>query len=184
MLRRIAVFAGQAELVSPDEVAAALQVGRLLGENAITLVFDSSATGMIATVADTTVQSGGRLLGIRLGNHAAARSDLAEDRMARSIDEWREEIGKLSDAFIALPGGFQSLGEAFELWHWGGGSADRPLGLLDQGGYYSALLKEASDDAVDRFVIESQRGQLVVGTSATELLRRLADYRAPEGRRE
>ena len=66
MLRRIAVFAGQADLVSPEEVSAALQVGRLLGENAVTLVFDSAATGMIETVADTAAQSGGRLLGIRL----------------------------------------------------------------------------------------------------------------------
>lgn len=184
MLRRIAVIAGQAELVSPDEIAAALQVGRLLGENAVTLVFDSAATGMIETVADTAIQSGGRLLGIRLDGQAAGRSDLAEDRVAASRGEWCEEVGRMSDAFLGLPGGFASLGEAFAVWDWGGGSIDRPLGLLDQGGYYSTLLKEGSDDVVDRFVIESQRGQLIVGTSAAELLRRLADYRAPEGRRE
>ncbi len=184
MLRRIAVFAGQAELVSPDEVAAALQVGRLLGDNAVTLVFDSAATGMIVTVADTAAKNGARLLGIRLESQTAGRSDLSEDRAAASIEAWREEVGRLSDAFVGIPGGFQSLGEAFAVWNWGGGSADRPLGLLDQGSYYSALLKEASDDVVDRFVIESQRGQLIVGTSAADLLRRLADYRPPEGRRE
>ena len=184
MLRRIAVFAGQADLVSPEEVSAALQVGRLLGENAVTLVFDSAATGMIETVADTAAQSGGRLLGIRLDGRPAGRADPAEDRVTASVGAWREEVGRLSDAFLGLPGGFASLGDAFAVWGWGGGSVDRPLGLLDHGGYYSTLLKEGSDAEVDRFVIESQRGQLVVGSSAAELLRRMADYRAPEDRRE
>lgn len=105
MLRRIAVFAGQADLVSPEEVSAALQVGRLLGENAVTLVFDSAATGMIETVADTAAQSGGRLLGIRLDGRPAGRADLAEDRVTASVGAWREEVGRLSDAFLGLPGG-------------------------------------------------------------------------------
>ncbi|MEZ4455080.1 MAG: LOG family protein [Gemmatimonadales bacterium] len=183
-MRRIAVIAGTAELPTPDEQAAAFHLGRLLGEHSLTLVFDGSAEGVIATVADSCLQHGGRLIGITVPG-AASRPDLTERREADSPDAARAQTVELVDAWIGLPQGVGSLDEAFAVWDWPGlRRSEQPLGLLDSGGYYSGLLKTASDDGVDRFVRESQRGRLVVSTSAEDLLRRLADYRPPETRRD
>ena len=185
MIRRVAVVAGRSEVASIDEQAAAYQVGRILGEHSIGLVFDGSAHGVIATVADEIARHGGRLIGIMIKGHGPVRDDLTERRTAPDLTQWQADMVGLTEAWLGLPGGFASLAEAFAVWDWPGvRSSEQPLGLLDSGGYYSALLKSASDGDVDRFVLESQRGRLIVATSAEDLLRRLADYRPPETRRD
>ena len=162
------MFASRNELAEPDELIAAHRIGSLLGENAMTLIYDGALSGPIGTVVETVRQAGGRLHPIE----------------APSVDVWRSEVGAMADGFVGLPGGFDSLEAAFDVWTWGGGGRQQPLGLLDQGDYYSALLRHGSDDAVDRFVVESQRGRLILAKDAADLLRRMSDYRPPETRRD
>lgn len=165
MLRRVAVFASQLEIDTPDAFAAAFEVGRLLGDNGITMVYGGSAVGPIATVADRARSAGGQVISFP------------------SEEAFRAEVA-LSDVILGLPGGFATLEEAFTVWGWSKSSSrEQPLGLLDLDEYYSTLLRQASDEAVDRFVRESQRGRLVVSKNPEDLLRRLADYRSPETRR-
>jgi len=185
-MRRIAVFGRSGVLAGPDEMATGQRVGRLLGENGLTLVYDGSAVGVIGTVAEASAQAGGRLIGIaRSDSSEPLREDLAEQRSAATLEQWRSEVALLADAWLALPGAFESLEDAFAVWDWSdSGRPEQPLGLLDQGDYYSALLRHASDSAVDRFVLESQRGRLITAKQPGELLRRLADYRPPETRRD
>lgn len=185
MLRRIAVFGRSGVLAGPDEVSAGQRIGRLLGENGLTLVYDGSAVGVVGTVAEALAQAGGRLIGVSLADAAEPiRDDLTERRMAASLAHWQGEVAQLVDAWLALPGAFESLEEIFAVWGWAEGRPEQPFGLLDQGDYYSSLLRHASDAAVDRFVVESQRGRLITTKQPAELLRRLADYRPPETRRE
>ena len=185
MLRRIAVVASTAEVASPNEQAAAYHVGRLLGENALALVYDGSPVGVIATVADAAAQYGGRLIGVTIGEEQPVHDALTERRTVTSAEQWRTAVVELVDAWLGLPGGFGSLDDAFAVWGWPGArQGEQPLGLLDSGGYYSGLLRNASDQSVDRFVLESQRGRLIMATDAADLLRRLRDYRPPETRRD
>ena len=168
VLRRLAVFASRDELAQPDELTAAHGIGSLLGDNAMTLIYDGAASGPIGTVVETVRQAGGRLHPIE----------------ATPVEAWRAEVGAIADGFVGLPGGFESLEAAFDVWTWGGPGRQQPLGLLDQGDYYSSLLRHASDEVVDRFLLESQRGRLIVSKHATDLLRRMAEYRPPETRRD
>lgn len=183
MLRRLVVFGNTADLPTPGEQAAAYRVAQLLGEHSITLVTDGLDLGANATVADTVAAAGGRLIGVTIEGREPVRDDFAERRRVGSVEEWQKVTGGLADAWLGLPGGFGTLEEAFAVWAWNP-FADQPLGLLDEDGYYSGLLRAASDATVDRFVLESQRGRLVVARDAEELLRRLAEYQTPETRRD
>jgi uncharacterized protein (TIGR00730 family) len=186
MLRRVAVFAGSGELSGPDELAAAQRVGRLLGENGIALIYDGSAVGTGGVVAEAAAVAGGRLIGVTLPTVAGPlRDDLTERRVAGTITDWQTAIAAMTDAWLGLPGGFRSLDDALAVWTWGEPSLrEQPLGLLDDADYYSQLLRDATDAVVDRFIVESQRGRVIVSKSAAELLRRMAHYRPPETRRD
>lgn len=139
-LRRVCLFAGSGPGSRPDYAEAAELVGRLLAEQAITVVYDGAPAGL---------------------------TDLLADR---------------ADAFLALPGGLASIGELFEAWSRPG-AAEKPCGLLNTANYFTTLLQAEDDAALDRFVRETQRGMLIVDRDAGELLRAMADYRAPETRR-
>jgi len=144
-------------------VSTARIVGRLLAENSITLVHDGRELGAIGVAADTCEQAGGRVI-------------FADPSSSETTDS--------VDAYLALPHGFATLEEAFAIWTAPAAAGrEPPLGLLDDGDYYSTLLQGSPDSALDRFVRESQRGRLIMAKRAEELLRRLADYKPPETRR-
>ncbi|MBL8988710.1 MAG: LOG family protein [Gemmatimonadetes bacterium] len=186
MLRRLAVFGSRTELAGPDELAAAHRLGRLIGEQSVTVVSDGAPAGTLAVLVEAASKAGGRLIGVSVSDATEpARADLTEHRRVADAAAWRSEIGSLAEAWLALPGAFENLEDAFALWAWTARPPkEQPLGLLDSADYYSSLLKTASDPAVDRFVLESQRGRLVVAKDPAELLRRLSEYRPPETRRD
>jgi len=166
VIRRVAVFGSQSEVDTPDAFAAAFEVGRLLGDQGIAMLYRGTEVGPIATAADRTRAAGGEAIDFP------------------SEEAFRAEVAARADAILGLPGGFPTLEDGFAVWGWSTDSTrEQPLGLLDMGGYYSNLLRQASDGAVDRFVRESQRGLLVMSNDTEDLLRRLADYRSPERRR-
>lgn len=166
MLRRVAVFASQLEIDTPTALAAAFEIGRLLGDNGIAMVYGGTELGAIATAAGRAREAGGEASGFP------------------SAEAFRVEVANRADAILGLPGGFATLEEAFAVWEWSAESGrEQPLGFLDLDDYYTGLFRAAPDAAIDRFVRESQRGQLVVSKDAEDLLRRLAEYRSPEKRR-
>jgi uncharacterized protein (TIGR00730 family) len=185
MLRRVVVIAANSELASPGELAQARRLGRLLAENGITVVTDGYGIGASGTLADAAIEAGGQAVGVvlRSTRHDLIHPELTERRMVDTTSELRREWGGLADGILGLAGGFQSLDAAFGAWSWADPARETPLGLIDESGYYTGLLRLASDEVVDRFVRESQRGLLAIDNRAEEVLRRVAEYRPPETRR-
>ena len=181
-MRRVAVFASREEIDTPEAFAAAHQLGRLLGDHRMTLIVQAPLVGPTATVTDATQSAGGRILVVSTA-HVLVPGD-AEVRLVPTDDHARAEIGNQAEGFVVLPGGIGSLEAALALWTWAADRpGDQPLGFFDDRDSFGTLLKQATDEAVDRFARESQRGQLVVSRDPADLLRRLVDYRAPETRR-
>lgn len=147
---------------------------------------DGSGIGAAGTLADSAIEAGGRAVGVVLRSTAEdlVHPDLTERRTVDDPADLRREWGSLADGILGLAGGFPTLDAAFDSWSWAPAGTELPLGLIDESGYYSELLKLASDEVVDRFVRESQRGLLAIANRAEEVLRRLADYRPPETRRQ
>jgi len=94
------------------------------------------------------------------------------------------EASDEADGFLALPGAVESLEGLFDRWlGTPDGFGALPCGLLNTGEYYTALLRNAGDATMERFVRETQRGALIVDRDPEVLLRALADFRPPETRR-
>jgi hypothetical protein len=186
VLRRIVVVAANGELASPGELAQAHRLGKLLAENGITVVTDGYGIGASGTLADAAIEAGGQTVGVvlRSTKDDLIHPELTERRMVDSSAELRREWGSLADGILGLAGGFPTLDAAFAAWSWADPARETPLGLIDESGYYTDLLKLAPDEVVDRFVRESQRGLLAIDNRAEEVLRRLTEYRPPETRRQ
>lgn len=187
MLRRIAVFASAAEVPSPAELTAARQVGQTLPERSITLVTAGGTTGPAGTLVDVALNAGGRVVAVVVepadAEPPAPRPAYTELRRVDDADRQRREILILADAVLALPGAFERLEDVLALWHSVTAGSALPIGLLDDGGYYSGLVQRAGDEALDQFVRESQRGMLVLSRQLDDVLARLAEFRPPETRR-
>ena len=161
-MRRVAVFAGSAAPLTPAHAAAATRVGRLLAENGITLLTEGVMSGLEALLVESAREAGGAVV-------LLPRDPTLVER---------------ADGFLALPQGLLTFDELFQLWSWQNpADPEKPTGLLNVGGYFTALLKNESDPAVERFVRETQRGMLIVDSDPESLLRAMADFRPPETRR-
>jgi predicted Rossmann-fold nucleotide-binding protein len=161
-MRRVAVFAGSAAPLAPSYADAATRVGRLLAENGITLLTEGVMTGLEALLVESAREAGGAV--ILLPRDPA--------------------LVEKADGLLALPQGVVTFDEIFQLWSWQNpADPEKPTGLLNVDGYFTALLKNESDAAVERFVRETQRGMLIVDADPESLLRAMADFRPPETRR-
>jgi len=104
-----------------------------------------------------------------------------EEIVTKDMHERKATMARLSDAFVALPGGFGTLEETVEMITWQQlGYHDKPVGLLNVDGFYDHLL-QFFDACVERgFIRPESRGIVLCATSPSELLDKIAAYRAPE----
>lgn len=184
MLRRVAVLASESEVASPDEQAAGQRTGRTLAENGIVVVTSGFGFGPVGTVADAVIAASGRVVGVVVDGLAddATHPGLTEIRRVADRAAQLREFASLADGFLLLPGAVGTLDDVLAL-KTTGAAREIPFGLLDEGGHYSALLGNATDDALDEFIRQSQRGAVSLSRDLGDLLLRMRNYRPPEQRR-
>lgn len=176
-MRSICVFCGGNPGARPSYAAAARAVGRLLGERGITLVYGGASVGLMGTVADATLASGGKVVGV-IPTFLAAReithAGLTELIEVRSMTERKDIMFARSDAFLALPGGLGTMDELFEVLTLGQiGQHQKPVGLLDVEGYYTSLLAFLDHATREGLVRREHREALITDTDLPRLLDKL-----------
>jgi uncharacterized protein (TIGR00730 family) len=178
--RRICVYCGSkvgTESVYA-EVAAAL--GRQLAQRGIGLVFGGGHVGLMGIVADAALSAGGEVIGVipvSLEKKELAHPRVPTMHVVESMHQRKQLMADLADGFIALPGGIGTLEELFETWTWLQlGYHQKPVGLLNVGGYYDELLRFLDRCRAEQFLREEHRGWLLVETDATQLLERMARF--------
>ncbi|WP_048438616.1 TIGR00730 family Rossman fold protein [Caenimonas sp. SL110] len=121
----------------------ARQVGTWIGQNGGQLVYGGGNNGLMGTLADATLAAGGKVIGViprALVEKEYAKRDCTELHIVENMHDRKRMMAERADAFLALPGGIGTLEEFFEVWTWRQlGYHDKPIGLLDWGGYYSHL---------------------------------------------
>jgi uncharacterized protein (TIGR00730 family) len=177
------VFCGSSSGALPDYERAARQLGETLVAHGYDLVYGGANLGLMATVANTVLESGGHVTGVipdALVRKEVAHRGVTELRIVASMHERKATMASLSDGFIALPGGLGTLEELFEVLTWAQlGLHAKPCGLLNVAGYYDRIV-EFLDYAVDqRFVKASHRSMMVVESDPEALLSRFLGYQAP-----
>jgi uncharacterized protein (TIGR00730 family) len=137
----------------------------------------------MGVVADTVLAAGGRVVGVMpefLATKEIAHTGLSELKITASMHERKDAMASLSNGFIALPGGFGTIEEFFEVLTWAQlGLHAKPCALLNVNGYYDSLLSFI-DTAVDKQLLRPQnRATVLVASEPGALLDQMQAYTAP-----
>jgi uncharacterized protein (TIGR00730 family) len=180
---RVCVFCGSNTGKHPAYAAAAHALGEELVRRGTGLVYGGGDVGLMGIVADTVLAAGGEVIGvipIHLVNKEVAHKSLSELRVVNTMHERKALMADLSEAFIALPGGYGTYDEFCEVLTWAQlGLHSKPCGLLNVRGFYDALLAQFDRATEEGFVRPDHRAMLVVDDDPGALLNRLARYEAP-----
>jgi uncharacterized protein (TIGR00730 family) len=162
---------------------AARGLARAVAARGTALVYGGGSVGLMGVAADAALAAGARVVGViphALVAREVAHRGLTEQRVVPTMHARKALMTELADAFVALPGGFGTLEELFEVLTWAQlGIHAKPIGLLNTAGYYGPLLAFVDRAIADGFVRPEYRGFLVVADEPGELLDRLETHHPP-----
>lgn len=182
-MKAIAVYCGASPGNDPMYADRARDLARVLVERNIGLVYGGGKVGLMGVIADAVLAAGGTVVGVipeALMEKELGHGGVTELHVVQTMHERKALMSELSDGFIALPGGYGTLEELFEVITWAQlGIQCKPCGLLNVGGYYNSLLA-LLDHATDRgFIREMHRGLVAVDDDPVGLLEKLGQYEPP-----
>jgi uncharacterized protein (TIGR00730 family) len=180
-MKRICVFCGSSQGSRPEYRVAAEEMGAELVRRNIGLVYGGTSVGLMGVLAGAVLKAGGEAVGVIPENLMArevGHKGLIKLHVVRSMHERKALMADLSDAFIAMPGGYGTLEEFCEVVTWSQlGLHAKPCGVLNVLGYYSSLLAMFDHAVEERFLKTENRGLVLARESAAELLRALEEWR-------
>jgi uncharacterized protein (TIGR00730 family) len=179
-IKRVCVYCASAPGRDPAIQAATRALGQRLAAEGLGLVYGGGSVGLMGLVADTVMAAGGTVIGViprRLFPKEIAHRGLTELIEVDSMHERKTKMFELADAFIALPGGFGTLEELAEVTTWAQlGIHQKPIGVLNVGGYYDALLVFLDRGVHEGLLRADNRALLVDRDEPAALLQALRSY--------
>lgn len=183
MRRRVCVFCGSSPGLRASYIEAANSLARHLVTQDIGIVYGGGRVGLMGALADAALEAGGDVIGVipqALVDKEVSHRGLADLRVVGSMHERKALMNDLSDAFIALPGGFGTLEEFFEVVTWAQlGLHRKPCGLLNVDGYFNTLLAFLNHATDEQFVKPIHRGAIVADTVPELLIERVLSHELP-----
>jgi uncharacterized protein (TIGR00730 family) len=186
-LNRVCVFCGTNAGARPTYGVAARELGRVLAEQNIELVYGGASVGIMGELADSVQEHGGHVTGIipqQLMEKEAAHTGIRDLIVVASMHQRKSQMADLSDGFIALPGGIGTLEGFFEILTWGQlGIHAKPSGILNIEGYFDGLTGFLDHAVQEGFFTQDHRDAILVESDPGKLLGRMRAYAPPEGER-
>ena len=183
-MNRVAVFCGASAGTDTLYAQNGVQLGRELALRNIGIVYGGAKIGVMGAVADGALQAGGKVIGVIphfLRTREVAHDTLTQLILVDSMHERKTRMHDLSDGFIALPGGFGTMEELFEILTWGQlGLHTKPIGLLNVNGFYDPLIAMARQMLDRGFLRQTHFDMLLTSDSISDLLLKMDSYRAPD----
>lgn len=183
--KRVCVFCGSSTGKRQSYREAAIELGQELVAKRLDLVYGGGSIGLMGLVSQTVHHGGGHVIGIipkTLMGKELTGETLGEVKVVENMHQRKAEMARLSDCFIALPGGYGTLEELLEVITWAQlGIHDKPVGLLNVDGYYNFLLTFIDKAVDDGFIKPSQRHIFVSAPTAKELVQKLEEYEPVHG---
>ena len=182
-MKRIAVFCGSSSGKENIYRSQATLLGQTLAKQNIELVYGGAKVGLMGTVADGVLSGGGKVIGVLPGflqSKEIAHEQLTELILVDSMHERKTKMNELCDGVIALPGGFGTLDECFEMLTWGQlGLHKKPVAILNIGGFYDSLITLVQTMVNQGFLKELNQKMLLVSDNIDALLDKMKNYEAP-----
>ena len=181
-MKRVVVFCGSSSGSDARFTAQAILLGETLARQQIALVYGGARIGLMGAVADGALRAGGQVIGVLprfLQSKEIAHADLTELHLVDSMHERKLLMNELCDGAIALPGGFGTLEEFFEMLTWAQlGRHQKPVALLNVAGFYDPLLALVQS-MVDNALLKPQNQSLILGSDNIDtLLETMRNYQA------
>lgn len=182
-MKRITVFCGSS--LGTDEIykTQATLLGNKLAEENIALVYGGANVGLMGAVADGVLEKGGEVIGVLpnfLRSKEIAHNDLTELILVETMHERKTKMNDLCDGVIALPGGFGTLEELFEMLTWAQlGLHKKPIAILNNDGFYDSLITFIQTTVDKGFLKEVNQEMLIVSDNIDNLLDKMKNYVAP-----
>ena len=179
-MKRLAVYCGSATPADPFYMHLARTVGRTLAERGIGVVYGGGKLGLMGAIADSALAAGGEVIGVipeALVTAEVAHRGLTELHTVQTMHQRKALFTDLSDGFLTLPGGVGTMDELWEAISWAQlGYHEKPVGLLNAGGFYDHLIAFNAQMAAVGFVRPQHRGIMIVDDELGALLDKMASY--------
>ena len=174
MLHSVCVYCGSSSSAGDDYIQAARAAGEAIAARGLDLIYGGAKVGLMGVVADTVLARGGRVTGViprALVDKEVAHPGLSVQHVVESMHDRKALMSELADGFLALPGGFGTLDELFEMLTWSQlGFHSKPIALLNTAGYFDGLLSFCDRAVRDGFVHAAHRQMIRTGVDAAQLL--------------
>jgi len=183
-LKRICVFCGSSPGSHGDYLKAARDMGEMLVEREIGLVYGGANVGTMGKIASTVLSRGGEVIGVipeSLVKKEVAYKELPDLRVVQTMHERKSLMNELSDGFISLPGGLGTLEEFFEALAWGQlGLHKKPSGVLNVRNFYGKMLAFLDHVVAEKFMHCEHRDMLLVHNEPSGLIDLFEAYEPPD----
>ena len=177
-INSLAVFCGSKNGNNPVYTEHAKELGRILANNNITLIYGGGSTGMMGAVADAMMESGGKVIGIipqRLVDWEHQHENITELSVVEDMHVRKKKMYELCDAAVILPGGVVTLDEFFEMVTWNQLSIhDKKIYIINSDKFFDSLLKHLEQMEKQGFLYESVIERITVFKEPRELLPELS----------
>ncbi|HVU07309.1 MAG TPA: TIGR00730 family Rossman fold protein [Verrucomicrobiae bacterium] len=155
-MKRIAVYCSSNKGARPEYAAAAHELGALLAREKIELVYGGGMVGLMGVVADAALENGGHVIGVipeKLVIKEVVHERLPDLRVVKTMHERKALMAELAGGFIALPGGYGTFEEFFEVLAWSQlGWHQKPFGLLNVADFYTRLMQFLDHTTSEDFI--------------------------------
>lgn len=184
-LQNITVFCGSSRGLDDIYMEQARALGNFLADQGIGLIYGGAKVGLMGAVADGALehQPRGKVIGVIPGflkSVEIAHEHLTELIVVDTMHQRKAKMDELSDGIIALPGGFGTLEELFEMLTWGQlGLHKKPVGLLNTAGFYDELIALTQKMVEQGFLKKQNQDMLLVDPTIEGLLQKMQAYKAP-----
>ena len=182
-MKRITVFCGSSFGTENIYQLQAVLLGETLAKHNIELVYGGANVGLMGAVADGVLSKGGKVIGVLpsfLKSKEIAHEKLTELILVDNMHERKAKMNELCDGVIALPGGFGTLEEFFEMLTWGQlGLHKKPIAILNTNGFYNPLNTLLQTMVDQGFLKEANKQMLLISENIDDLLDKMKSYKAP-----
>ena len=179
-MNSIVVYCGSSVGKNPIYNDVATELGEKMASNNIRLIYGGGGFGLMGNVADAVLRNGGEVTGVIpnfLADLEVAHKTLTEIHFVETMHERKFKMVQLSKGVIALPGGYGTLDELFEILAWRQLKLyDGPVGIINTNGYYDLMLQQLDRMVSDGFLRAENRELLLVANSVSEILEMMSRF--------
>ncbi len=184
-MKTVCVYCGSSDKMSKEYLRAAYQMGAAIARRGLTLAYGAGCTGMMGSVADGALEAGGEVIGViptMFATPALMHNGLTRLEIVDSMHVRKQRLADISDGFIALPGGYGTFEELFEILTWAQiGLHHKPVGILNAQGYFDRLLSAVEYAQTEGFMYAGHSKLFVSAGEPEALLNLLDRYHYPQG---